>query len=771
MDQDIKTVIQYPVGATEFDIPFDYLSRKFVRVSLVADENRRLLSNITEYRYVSKTRVKLLVDTTGFDRVEIRRFTSASERVVDFSDGSVLRAVDLNVSQLQSSHIAEEARDAALLAMPEDDAGNLDARNRKIVRLAPGENGTDAVNKDQLDTTLGEASGILSDIKDLEGDIRDYIENFANDTTSLKGIMWVYNGGSAIGGETSFVIRKPGVVLAVPAIYINGDRQAVNYQYSYNSLTKVVTLAKPLSAGDFVECATSEGTIPFENVLSSPDGADRVGFINGLNIAVPRTVAERLRDQYNAKDFGIKGDGVTDDSAAAQRLVDAVSAAGGGTIFWPKGIYKLNFVTKNNVSHVGCTYGSVRGIISFGAAIAKYATQFTPARAGFIIDTPTGGADCGGVIGIDFKGGGMTTQGGGLRLRAGSNDWIVSACKWDYFADEALITDGLIGRFSDLSGTNCLLNRARTSRTGVFVFNGADNFIERIQGNTGITAIYSNDLYLCGIVIGGANNYAINLEGELSEIGVAVTTVAAMHKLSNCRADLNYGHGFHGTAMFSNCHSLNNSRNSPGVYHGFILDNRSQLSNCRADGQHNCGIAWLNSADQAVLSLKPRVSAFHSTGHTNAAISDSLFNGFLHVMYDGFHRGTGSTPIVEGISTYVPIDTSPTDITNLLGGVKGQRVIIFGNSNITLVRSSTFVVKGCTADGRKQCRLGNMYEFWRGNGVWYEVGAQTPAIGSTANRPNSFSSPGDSYFDTTLNKPIWKKADNTGWVDSTGATV
>ncbi|MDT9151077.1 phage tail fiber protein, partial [Escherichia coli] len=82
---------------TEFDIPFDYLSRKFVRVSLVADDNRRLLSNITEYRYVSKTRVKLLVETTGFDRVEIRRFTSASERIVDFNDGSVLRAADLNV--------------------------------------------------------------------------------------------------------------------------------------------------------------------------------------------------------------------------------------------------------------------------------------------------------------------------------------------------------------------------------------------------------------------------------------------------------------------------------------------------------------------------------------------------------------------------------------------------------------------------------------------------------------------------------------------------
>lgn len=171
MDQDIKTLIRYSTGATEYDIPFDYLSRKFVRVSLVSDDNRRLLSNITEYRYVSKTRVKILVDTTGFDRVEIRRFTSASERVVDFSDGSVLRANDLNVSQLQSSHIAEEARDSALLAMPEDDAGNLDARNRKIVRLAPGEVGTDAVNKDQLDDGLSHTLRVSGEnLQPLSGD-------------------------------------------------------------------------------------------------------------------------------------------------------------------------------------------------------------------------------------------------------------------------------------------------------------------------------------------------------------------------------------------------------------------------------------------------------------------------------------------------------------------------------------------------------------------------------------------------------------------------
>lgn len=154
MDQDIKTVIQYPVGATEFDIPFDYLSRKFVRVSLVADENRRLLSNITEYRYVSKTRVKLLVDTTGFDRVEIRRFTSASERVVDFSDGSVLRAADLDVANLQSAHIAEEARDVSAMSLQQDDAGNLDAKGRRIVNVAGAVDATDAVNYGFMQTAI-----------------------------------------------------------------------------------------------------------------------------------------------------------------------------------------------------------------------------------------------------------------------------------------------------------------------------------------------------------------------------------------------------------------------------------------------------------------------------------------------------------------------------------------------------------------------------------------------------------------------------------------
>jgi len=43
--------------------------------------------------------------------------------------------------------------------------------------------------------------------------------------------------------------------------------------------------------------------------------------------------------------------------------------------------------------------------------------------------------------------------------------------------------------------------------------------------------------------------------------------------------------------------------------------------------------------------------------------------------------------------------------------------------------------------------------------------------GTTANRPTTQLFTGMMYFDTTLNKPIWRNAANTGWVDATGTAA
>jgi len=57
--------------------------------------------------------------------------------------------------------------------------------------------------------------------------------------------------------------------------------------------------------------------------------------------AVARTLANRFADVVNVKDFGAVGDGITDNQTAFQAAINAALAAGGGTIYIPKGTYNF----------------------------------------------------------------------------------------------------------------------------------------------------------------------------------------------------------------------------------------------------------------------------------------------------------------------------------------------------------------------------------------------------------------------------------------------
>lgn len=150
----IKTVMTYPLDGNtrDFNIPFEYLARKFVQVTLIGVD-RKVLTLNTDYRFSTKTTItttQLWGVAQGYQQIEIRRYTSATERLVDFTDGSILRAYDLNVSQIQTMHVAEEARDLTADTIGVNNEGHLDARGRRIVNLADAVLDSDAISLGQV---------------------------------------------------------------------------------------------------------------------------------------------------------------------------------------------------------------------------------------------------------------------------------------------------------------------------------------------------------------------------------------------------------------------------------------------------------------------------------------------------------------------------------------------------------------------------------------------------------------------------------------------
>lgn len=146
-----STIIIYEGDGTrtDFTIPFDYLKKSFVTVRL--DPSTTLTGGDygdtgSDYYFLDKTTIRLKVAPASGESLTIRRHTSATERVVTFKDASILKATDLDTSQMQAFHIAEEGRDAINDAIIGDKEGNWDARGHRITNVGAPIKDNDAVN-------------------------------------------------------------------------------------------------------------------------------------------------------------------------------------------------------------------------------------------------------------------------------------------------------------------------------------------------------------------------------------------------------------------------------------------------------------------------------------------------------------------------------------------------------------------------------------------------------------------------------------------------
>ena len=185
-------------STTSFTVPFDYLKKTFVKVFLDTSTELKGGSSsdaTADYYFKDATTIQLTkIVPTSTQTITIRRYTSATERVASFRDGSVLYAKDLDTSQVQAFHIAEEGRDILNDALTVDRNGNWDAKKKRITRVGDPVETTHAVNKKYVDSvvdmqkTLGEYEATTKGYRDEAEGFRDESLNYATQAQASAGV-------------------------------------------------------------------------------------------------------------------------------------------------------------------------------------------------------------------------------------------------------------------------------------------------------------------------------------------------------------------------------------------------------------------------------------------------------------------------------------------------------------------------------------------------------------------------------------------------------
>jgi hypothetical protein len=176
-------------STTQYSITFPYIDVTHVKAYL----NGTLTSAYT----ISSSTLTFTTAPANGVVIRIERETPNDNRLVDFTDGSVLTEQDLDRSADQNFYIAQEITDdsASKLGLDTDDKYN--AQSKVIKNLASPVNDTDAVNKQFISTnlpninTVAGISGAVTTVAGISGNVTTVAGNNANVSTVATNIASV----------------------------------------------------------------------------------------------------------------------------------------------------------------------------------------------------------------------------------------------------------------------------------------------------------------------------------------------------------------------------------------------------------------------------------------------------------------------------------------------------------------------------------------------------------------------------------------------------
>jgi len=236
----------------------------------------------------------------------------------------------------------------------------------------------------------------------------------------------------------------------------------------------------------------------FNDAVVQVDSSD-VTFLQAGTGAVTRTAQAKMRDTVSVKDFGATGDGTTDDAAAIQAAVNAVSA--NGTVYFPPGTYA--------VGAAGIAVTSKTGVTLFGdGAIIKITAISTLTTAIGAATIRLSGCTRSGVRGLEINGNSIASSGIGL-----------TGCT-DCFVDGVTVyASGVSGQITSAGGG------VRNSFTNNTVYSGNGTTRGMWLGNVNSSDM-ETDIHVAGNVV--RNNPAT---------GIVINSVGGRVEGNHCRTN------------------------------------------------------------------------------------------------------------------------------------------------------------------------------------------------------------------------------------------
>lgn len=441
-----------------------------------------------------------------------------------------------------------------------------------------------------------------------------------------------------------------------------------------------------------------------------------------------------------------------DDSVRIQALIDAASAAGGGTIRFLDGEYTLNIVAKSGVSLVGAH-------VHASANQSTFRVKFTAATTGVIIDSPAmpaSGTSLEGfsVRGILFVGLGAGTPVTGIRIRSARKVFI-DGCSFNNIADYAILQDEPTG--DAINGTlairncfaqNCLINRTRAALTGVFDLGGSDGLIDWTEVTGSLTAS-SADGNIAAVVVRGADWSFSNVLVEFADVNLYVVGVnAARLRASNLCSDKSFREAIildGATDCQISGVAKRSCQGATNTYDGIVLLNsavRNRIS--------------MNVMDLPATAIVPRYAIAETLSSTDTRnkndftgcrvassayavekyYNSSEFGGSAFPVQPAHADVTGATPSVNGAG-FVR-HTGGVTITDFLDATAGQELFLLVGA-ATSITSSTTTIR-LKNNLSRYFAANSVLHLKNYNGVWHEVCGNSALYGSATYNPDSIAS-------------------------------